>query len=140
MDKDKSKGLAYVGLASVLWGVGRFFSKIGVVSLDAWQAAFLRSLIFLPVVGLFVIFTGDTKLRFSRATFYASIAGVLSGVSIIFARLAFGVFEVSVVTPILRLSVLVTVGMSILMLGEKLTRRKIAGVSAAVCALIFLSL
>ena len=140
MDEDRTKGLVYVGMASVFWGVSRFFSKVGVLSLGPWRAALFRSMAFLPVVGIFVMVTGNTRIEFSKATIYASLAGVLTGTSILFSRLAFGVYEVSIVSPVLRLSVLVTVGLSTLMLGEDLTRRKIVGVGAATCALIFLSL
>lgn len=130
----------YIGLASLLWGLGGFIAKVGVISVGPWVTAFVRSVSFFPVVGLFVLLTGGADFRWNKTTVYAIVAGALTGASIIFSRLAFGIYEVSMVAPILRLRVLVTVGLSILILNEPLTKRKMAGIGAAVAALIFLSL
>lgn len=136
---DNKKKLTFVFLASLLWGVGRFVAKIGVTSIGPWMSSFIRSLVFLPVVTFFVFLTGGIDLRWNRGTLYAAIAGILVGGTIILFRVAYSFFEVSFVDPILRLNILVTGGIGVLLLGEKLTYRKIAGLVSSLMALFFLT-
>lgn len=132
-------GMALVLVAAVLWGVGSLFAKVAVATVDPWTTALVRSAVFFPVVAAFVLRGTDLEWSASKPTAYALGAGVLTGVSVLSTRLALTVFDVSLVSPLKRLSLLVTVGFSVLLLGETLTARKAAGVLAAVGGLLLLS-
>lgn len=132
-------GIVLVLLAAVLWGVGSLFAKVAVFTVDPWTTSLVRSAVFFPVVVGFVARGADLEFSAGRPAAYALGAGVLTGVSVLSTRLALTAFDVSLVSPLKRLSLLVTVGVSVLVLGETLTRRKVAGVAAAVGGLLLLS-
>jgi transporter family protein len=133
------RGLALVLLAALLWGIGGFLSKLAVASVSPWTAALVRSVVFFPVVAIFVARRAEFRWRLDRTTGYAAVAGLLVGVAIVSVRFALAAFEVSLVEPLRRLSLLVTVGLSVLLLGEALTARKLLGVGAALGAAYLLA-
>lgn len=135
---DKGKGIFFIILAACLWGVGGFFSKMGVASVGPWKAAFVRSLCFLPVVMGFVLSREHVNISFGRGALYPIAAGMLVGVGIILSRLSLSLYEVSLVAPIQRLSILVTVILSFIVLEEKLTPRKSLGIGLALTSFFFL--
>jgi transporter family protein len=132
-------GLVLILAAAVLWGIGSFFSKLAVTTIEPWTAALVRSVVFFPIVGGYV--ASQTRLTWPSGTSagYALAAGVLTGVTVLTTRLALTVYDVSVVSPIKRLSLLVTVSLSVVVFSETLTRRKVGGIFAALAALVFLS-
>jgi transporter family protein len=132
-------GMALILAAAVLWGVGSLFAKVAVFTVDPWTTSLVRSAVFFPVVVGFVARGADLEWSADRPAVYALGAGVLTGVSVLSTRLALTAFDVSLVSPLKRLSLLVTVGVSVLLLSETLTRRKVAGVAAAVGGLLLLS-
>lgn len=132
------RGLALVVLAAVCWGLAGFVSKLAVGSVSAWTAAVVRSAVFFPVVAGFVLSQTTVRWNRDRPTAYAIGAGVAVGLAVVSTRLALTVYEVSLVSPIRRLNVLVTVLLSVLVLEESMTGRKAAGIAAAVGAIILL--
>jgi transporter family protein len=71
---------------------------------------------------------------------WAALGGLLNGLGALtsFAAFAKG-GKASIVTPIINLFPLVTIGGAWLFLGEKLTKTQIAGIVFAVLAIVFLS-
>lgn len=132
-------GLALILIAAALWGVGAFFSKVAVASVSPWTTSLVRSAVFFPLVAGFVLSRTRVSARIDRPTAYAAGAGALVGVTILSTRFALTAYEVSLVAPIRRVGLLVTVGLSALLLDEALTPRKLLGVAAALAALFLLS-
>jgi transporter family protein len=133
------RGIWLVLTAAVLWGVGSLFSKVAVATVDPWTAALVRSLVFFPIVAAFVLRRTRVSWRADRATLYGIGAGLATGVSILSARVALTAYDVSLVSPVRRLSLLVTVAVAVLVFEESLTARKLAGVGAALGGALLLS-
>lgn len=138
MDETK-QGIVFVILAACLWGIGGFFSKMGVSSIGPWKAAFIRSLCFFPVVMTFVFSRDDFTISFDREALYSIMAGILVGTGILLSRISLFLYEVSLVKPIQRLSILVTILLSFVILGERLTLRKGLGIALALTSFFLLS-
>lgn len=133
------RGLVLVLLAAACWGLAGFVSKVAVASVSPWTAALVRSAVFFPVVAAFVVHQSDVRWRLDRPALYAAGAGALVALAVVSTRLALTVYEVSIVSPIRRLNVLVTVVLSLAVLGESMTARKALGVAAAVGAILLLA-
>lgn len=132
-------GLTLILFAAVLWGIGAFLSKIAVLSINPWATSLVRSLVFFPIVAGYISHRTDITWEADRSTAYACGAGLLAGGTVLSTRLALTVYDVSLVSPIKRLSLLVTVLFALVLLNETLTRRKALGIGAALGALVLLS-
>jgi uncharacterized membrane protein len=132
-------GLLMILLAAVVWGVGDIFSKLAVETTSPWLTSLVRSATFFPIVAACVLRQGRPRVRADRATVAAAGAGTLVGVAIVAARFALEHYDVSIVSPIRRLSLLVTVVLSVLVLDETLTTRKAAGIVTALVAALLLA-
>ncbi|MBS3816815.1 MAG: DMT family transporter [Candidatus Thermoplasmatota archaeon] len=137
MKKDHSNILLIL-VAAFLWGIGDFFSKIGVTAIGPWSASFIRSAFFLPIVLVYVLYDRDFDFSFDSASIYPMLAGLFIGLGIILSRLSLSIYEVSLVKPIQRLSILITVILSVVFLGEEIDKVKVVGVGLAVAAFFFL--
>ncbi|MBS3782249.1 MAG: DMT family transporter [Candidatus Thermoplasmatota archaeon] len=136
--KKEQSGMVFIIAAALLWGIGDLFAKIGVTALGPWPAIFFRSIFFLPIVMIYVFHKRDLDIVFDKNSFYPILAGVCVGLGIIFSRFALSVYEVSLVKPIQRLSILITVLLSILFLKEKMTVKKSLGIGLALTAFFLL--
>ena len=137
---EKDKGILLVFFAGLIWGIGSFFSKIGVTLVGPWSASYLRTIVFFPVVLGFILWRGNLTFTWNRSIAYSVLAGLLTGGAILLARKALEFYDVSVVNPVLRLNILVTILLSILILKETITWRKSLGILFALTALILLSM
>jgi len=126
-------------LAAVVWGVGDVFSKVAVETTSPWLTSLARSATFFPIVALYVLRRGRPRTRLDRTTLSAAGAGVLVGVAIVATRFALEFYAVSLVSPLRRLSLLVTVVLSVLVLDETLSTRKVVGIATALAAAVLLS-
>lgn len=135
---DDHEGMVFIIAASLLWGVGDFFSKLAVTAVGPWSAVFMRSLFFFPIVMGYVLYKEDFTVSVDKDSIYPMLAGVFVALGIIFSRFSLSLYEVSLVKPIQRLSILITVILSIVFLNENMTRRKAVGVGFAVLAFFLL--
>jgi uncharacterized membrane protein len=133
------RGIALIVAAAALWGVSDVFSKVAVASASPWLTSLVRSLVFFPIVAGWSVRRGRPRTGFDRATLAAAAAGVVVGVSIVATRFALLSYDVSIVSPIKRLGLLVTVVLGIAVLDEHLTVRKAVGIVAAVGAVVLLA-
>lgn len=125
-------------LAAFLWGLGGFFSKMSVTSVGPWKSALIRTFVFFPLVIVYVISKKEFDLKLEKDSIYSIGAGLTVGIGIILVRLSLSFYEVSIVKPIQRLSILVTVLLSVYILGEKITLKKALGIGLALIAFFFL--
>jgi transporter family protein len=127
----------------VLWGLWGLALKYASLNLE-WQYVYVAS-----ALGAFLVYTTATLAlaltgKLSHVSDYKSLGiallgglmGALGGLTLIVAlRLA----EASIVVPLTSIYPAVTVALSIALLGESVTARKIAGVILAIIAVILLS-
>lgn len=132
-------GLVWIVLAAVLWGVGDVFSKVAVATASPWLTSLVRSLFFFPIVAGWAIRRGRPNPSVDGATLAAAGAGVVVGVSVVATRFALLSYDVSIVSPVKRLGLLVTVLLGLAVLNESLTARKALGIVAAVGAVLLLA-
>ncbi len=136
--KRNFKGIPLIIMAALLWGLGGFFSKISVTSLGPWKSALIRTIVFFPIVIGYVISRSEFNFKLEKRSIFSIGAGLTVGLGIILVRLSLSFYEVSVVKPIQRLSILVTVILSVYILGEKITIKKGLGVALALLAFFLL--
>jgi transporter family protein len=122
--------LLYAVLAAVFASLTAIFGRIGVAEMDAslWTAT--RTMIVVPMSWLMVFIAGSQ--REIRKVDYKSwlfliFSGVATGVSWLFFYHALQLGNASLVVPIDKLSIVLTMGFAWLFLGEKFTKRSIAG-------------
>lgn len=127
----------------VLWGLWGLALKYASLNLE-WQYVYVAS-----ALGAFLVYATITLAltltgKLSHVSDYKSLGiallgglmGALGGLMLIIAlRLA----EASIVVPLTSIYPAVTVALSIALLGESATARKIAGVILAIIAVILLS-
>lgn len=99
----------------------------------------LMSLFFFCLVVIYNIFTG--KFKIPATTFlYAPFNGILMAFGTLCGIIALTRGDMSTVIPIVHLSFLITFGLSITVLGEKITRFHIIGIICATIAIVLLGL
>jgi drug/metabolite transporter (DMT)-like permease len=119
--------------AMLLFGLGDLIYKRGAAAgAPAHQFLMVQTWVFLPTVIVYALVTGS--LRFVPASLWGVLAGlfILVGFYNFAASLRSG--SISINAPVFRLSLVVTAGLAIILLGEPLTVFKIAGIGLALLA------
>jgi|GEM_PF-533656 len=120
------------------WGAAGFLMKIIGVRIDSYSAV-LGIVIGYVIVGLALGFNGGGKLGVSWSYGAALIVG---GCYIVgnwaFLKLA-RMEEVSVIVPLGGLNIIIPIVLGILLLGEAITLRKLAGIIFALLSILLLS-
>lgn len=119
------------------------FAKIGVTGVNSNLATAIRTIIILIIAWLIVLVRGETKglATLSKHNLvFLIISGIATGLSWIFYFKALQLGKVSQVAPVDKLSVALTIVLSILFLGEALTIKTAVGailIIAGTLVLIF---
>ena len=88
-----------------------------------------------------VAIRADHGIVIPRAVLPVATAGAVVGAfGFIFMMRGLALGDASVVVPIAQMGLVVSAGLGVLMLGERLTGRKLAGLVAAVAALAMLAM
>jgi len=126
-----SEALFYALLSAVLAALTSIFAKIGINEIDANLATAIRTGIVLIFAGVMLPVTGSIK-KFDTVNRRDLLFLCLSALSTSLAWLcyfnALQLGEASVVAPIDKLSVAITIGLSALFLREKISRAMFIGV------------
>ncbi len=124
------------------WGVWGFLGKLSTRSINAitvYFLAFLGSFIILPIY--FILFHGEIHINFKNMdTVWGILSGITASVASICFYLALKKGESSIVVPLTSLYPVITVLLSILLLQESFTIKKIIGVILAITAAIILGM
>lgn len=108
-------------LAALFGGLVAIFGKIGVQGIDSVTATMVRSLIMAAALVIVAFFTG--KMTFTgisgRTFLFIVLAGLSGAASWLFYFRALQSGPVSRIAPIDRLSVVVAIVLSVVVLGEK---------------------
>lgn len=134
-DSEEQKGknwswCLYAVLSAVFASLTSIFGKIGVENIESNLGAAIRTIIVLAMAWLMVFVTGQEHglRKISRRDWvYLLLSGIATGLSWLCYYRALQDGPASVVVPIDKLSVVVTVAFSCLVLKEKLGKRALAG-------------
>ena len=116
--------LIFALLSAVSAGFVAIFGKIGLEEIDPTTATVVRSAVMFGVVFVVGLFTGRLQAitAIDRKTFtYILLSGIAGGLSWIFYFIALKMGRASMVAPIDRLSMVFTIVLAALILGEKIT-------------------
>ena len=119
-------------LSAVFAGITAIFSKCGVKEADSDVATAVRTSVVLVLAWLIVLLTGAGARLGAiglRSWIFLALSGTATGVSWLCYYYAIGHGQVSVVVPIDRLSILVTVFFSLIVFKEKLSAKAWAGLA-----------
>ncbi|MCL2216706.1 MAG: EamA family transporter [Defluviitaleaceae bacterium] len=124
--------LLFALLAAVFASLVAVFGRVGVAGMDAnlWTA--IRTMVVVPLSWLMVFITGrqnkEAQKTIDRKSWvFLILSGVATGASWLFFYHALQLGNASHVVPIDKLSIVLTMGFARLFLGERFTKRSIAG-------------
>lgn len=135
-EKD-NKWILYSILTAIFTSTTTIISKIGLNDIDSVLATFIRTvivfiiLIFIVIIKKKYIYLKDISKKSLRYVIYSGITNTLSWL-FYFASLKDG--ETSIVFTIEKLSIVVTILLSVIFLKEKLNRKQIIGIIIIVIA------
>jgi drug/metabolite transporter (DMT)-like permease len=127
--------------ATLALGAGNTIHKVG-LSMGGTPATQLaaHSFVYL-VLSALVAARADGGLRVPAATWPLAVAGAIVGAGAFIGMMrGLAIGEASVIVPIAQMGLVVSAALGIVLLGERLTVRKLAGLVAAVAALAALAM
>ncbi len=133
----------YALLSALFASLTAIFAKIGITGVNSNLATAIRTIIILMVAWGIVLARGEEKGITSLSkqnVIFLVISGIATGLSWIFYFKALQIGKVSQVAPVDKLSVALTIILSVLFLGEELTIKTILGallIIAGTVVLIF---
>ena len=120
----------YALLSALFASLTAIFAKIGVTNVNSNLATAIRTVIILLIAWGIVFFRGEYKMiqNLSRHNlFFLVISGLATGLSWVFYFKALQMGKVSQVAPVDKLSVALTIVLSVIFLGEALTWKTALG-------------
>ena len=120
----------YALLSAFFASLTALFAKIGVTNVNANLATAIRTVIILGLAWGIVFFRGEHKTIHSLSKhnlFFLVISGIATGLSWIFYFKALQTGKVSQVAPVDKLSVALTILLSVIFLGEALSWKSAIG-------------
>jgi bacterial/archaeal transporter family protein len=120
----------YALLSALFASLTAIFAKLGIANVNANLATAIRTVIILLVAWGIVLAKGETKginALSKQNIFFLVISGVATGLSWIFYFKALQVGKVSQVAPVDKLSVALTIVLSVLFLHETVTLKTAVG-------------
>lgn len=133
----------YALLSALFASLTAIFAKVGITGVNSNLATAIRTVIILFVAWGIVLARGEEKGITSLSKqniIFLVISGLATGLSWIFYFKALQIGKVSQVAPVDKLSVALTIGLSVLFLGEALTIKTAVGailIVAGTLVLIF---
>jgi transporter family protein len=120
----------YALLSALFASLTAIFAKIGVTHVNSNLATAIRTMIILLVAWSIVLFRGEYKTLHTLSKhnlFFLVISGMATGLSWIFYFKALQIGKVSQVAPVDKLSVALTILLSVIFLGEALSWKSAIG-------------
>ena len=133
----------YALLSALFASLTAIFAKIGIANVNSDLATAIRTVIILIVAWGIVLARGETKgiPDLSRHNLlFLVISGVSTGLSWIFYFKALQIGKVSQVAPVDKLSVALTIALSVIFLGEVLTLKTAIGAACIIIGTLVLIL
>ncbi len=129
-------------LSAVFAGLTAVLAKVGVADVNSNLATAIRTTIILAITWLIAAFTMKTGALAAiahRTWLFLALSAVATGLSWLCYFRALQLGEVSKVAPIDKLSVVIAIGISIVVLGEKLNVREGFGAGFIVVGALLLA-
>ena len=120
----------YALLSALFASLTAIFAKIGITGVNSNLATAIRTVVILVLAWAIVLARGEASgipLLSRRNVIFLVISGIATGLSWIFYFKALQIGKVSQVAPVDKLSVALTIVLSIIFLGEALTLKTAAG-------------
>lgn len=120
----------YALLSAFFASLTAIFAKIGVTNVNSNLATAIRTVIILVVAWGIVLFRGEYKNLHALSKhnlFFLVVSGLATGLSWIFYFKAIQLGKVSQVAPVDKLSVALTIALSVFFLGEALSWKTAVG-------------
>jgi transporter family protein len=120
----------YALLSALFASLTAIFAKIGVTNVNSNLATAIRTVIILVIAWAIVFFRGEQKMIQSisrHSLIFLIISGLATGLSWIFYFKALQLGKVSQVAPVDKLSVALTIVLSVVFLGEALSWKTALG-------------
>lgn len=116
--------------------------KVAMFEIPSTPAVFLSNCVLLVGVGAVMVYRGESPLPYLRHRYapLVVVMGVLLTVGLLTYYRALELGPVSVVVPIYGLFIVVSSAIGVAVLGETMTKRKVAGVLLSVAAIVLISL
>jgi len=133
----------YALLSALFASLTAIFAKIGIKGVDSDLATAIRTIIILVMAWLIVFFKGSTQSITSLTKYnilFICLSGVATGLSWIFYFKALQIGKISQVAPVDKLSVALTIILSVVILKEVVTLKMAIGailIIAGTLVLIF---
>jgi len=137
-DSSEAKGyrwLAYALLAAVFASLTAILGKVGITGVESNLGTAIRTLVVLGMAWLIVIVQGkqrEIKHIDKKGWVFIGLSGLATGLSWLCFYRALQEGPVSVVVPIDKLSIIVTIAFSCFVLREKLSRKSVMGLALIV--------
>ncbi len=131
----------YALLSAFFASLTAIFAKIGVTNVNSNLATAIRTVIILIIAWGIVFFRGEYKSANSLSKhnlLFLIISGIATGLSWIFYFKALQMGKVSQVAPVDKLSVALTILLSVIFLGESLNWKTAAGAGLIIAGTIIL--
>lgn len=133
----------YALLSALFASLTAIFAKLGVTGVNSNLATAIRTIIILMIAWAIVLVRGEEKgikTLSKQNLLFLGISGIATGLSWIFYFKALQMGQVSKVAPIDKLSMVLTIGLSLIFLGETLTVKTAIGALLIVAGTIVLIL
>ncbi len=133
--------LFYAVLSAVFASLTSILGKVGISSVDSTLGTAIRTIVVLMMAWVVVFVTkkqGEIKKIDKKSWFFICLSGITTGLSWLCYYKALQDGEASIVVPIDKLSILITVGFSYIFLKEKLTKKAFIGLVAIVVGTLIL--
>ncbi len=131
----------YALLSALFAALTAIFAKIGIANVNSNLATAIRTVIILIVAWGIVLLRNETKglaTLSKHNLLFLVISGIATGLSWIFYFKALQIGKVSQVAPVDKLSVAITIILSIIFLGEALTLKTAIGALLIIAGTIVL--
>jgi transporter family protein len=133
----------YALLSALFASLTAIFAKVGITGVNSNLATAIRTIIILLVAWGIVIAKGETKGLSSLSKYniiFLVISGIATGLSWIFYFKALQIGKVSQVAPVDKLSVALTIVLSVIFLHEALTLKTAIGAALIIAGTIVMIL
>jgi len=120
----------YALLSAFFAALTAILAKLGVAAVNSNLATAIRTIVILVVAWSIVLFKGEAKELFAiprQSLFFLMVSGVTTGLSWLFYFKALQLGKVSQVAPVDKLSVALTIVLSVIFLKEVLTLKVAIG-------------
>lgn len=141
-ENQRKRGLIYAALSAVFASLTAILGKIGITGIDSNLGTAIRTTVVLLMAWLMVFLTGkarEVKKIEKKELFFICTSGLATGASWLCYYRALQEGPASVIVPIDKLSILVTVAFAWIVFKEKLNKKALAGLACIVAGTILIA-